>query len=98
MMEGMGTRIGRTAMDHTVITAARFMGRMAMVVFIPIITAAGFRRRRLSLRRGLLSLRDSTKAVELLRPSRVQDRLYAGCLLDGEVNMQPVPLLGLCQL
>jgi hypothetical protein len=61
-MVDMGTLIGRTAMDHTVITGARFMGLMATVVCIPIITAAGFRRRLLHLHHGLLSLRDSKKA------------------------------------
>ena len=61
-MVDMGTLIGRTAMDHTVITAAPFMDLMTTVVCIPIITEAGFRRRLLHLHRGLLSLRDSKKA------------------------------------
>ena len=56
--------IGRTAMDHTAmirgaITAARFMGLMAMGVIIPIITVAVFHRRLLHLHRRLLPLHDS---------------------------------------
>ena len=64
-MAGTATLIiGRIATDHTAmisgaITAARFMGLMAMGVFIPIIMVAGFHRRLLHLHRRLLSLRDS---------------------------------------
>jgi len=67
-MAGMGTPIGRTAtghmdMDPWVITAVHFMGHIAMVAFIPIITGVGGHRRHLHLdHRLLLSLRDSKKA------------------------------------
>ena len=58
----MGTLlIGHIAMDHTVM-AVRFIGLMAMVGFIPIITAGGFRRQLRHLHRRPLSLRDSKKA------------------------------------